>query len=173
MTTTERAMEQTMRTNDHPRAATALRIAAGLWFVWGVFHVAAGVAVVAFLTAEHPDGELASIPGALEVDFFGVDSTFASIPNMQQHGYNLAWIGLVVTIASIWVWRGNRLAVATSVLLGGLADLGYFVFVDLAGYADPPGPQMTWIMAAAIVFAIYAWTTTNELRDIQPPDTKP
>ena len=166
MTTTESTVDRTQAAPEHRRATMALRAAASLWFIWGVFHLAAGAAVVVFLAGEHPDGELQAIPGVLEVDFFGVDSTFASIANMQQHGYNLAWIGVVVTIASFWVWRGNRLAVATCVVLGGLADLGYFVFVDLAGYADPPGPQMTWIMAAAIILAGYAWMTTNQLQDL-------
>jgi len=40
--------------------------------------------------------------------------------------------------------------------LGGFADLGYFLFVDLAGYADPPGPQMTYICATAIALSLYA-----------------
>ncbi|MEO1279455.1 MAG: hypothetical protein AAFV77_10920, partial [Planctomycetota bacterium] len=59
--------------------------------------------------------------------------------------------GLVTTVAAPFVWRGRRAMVFTAVLVGGCADLAYFIFIDLGGFANPPGPQMTWICAAAIV----------------------
>ena len=160
--------ERTDEQNDHRAAHLGLKVASSLWFLWGVFHVAVGIAIIVFLTKEHPTGELSAIPGTLDVEFFGSDSTFASIPTMKQHGFNLAWIGVLVTISSVYVWRNNRLAVATSVVIGGLADLGYFLFVDLPGFAEPPGPQMTYIMAVAIAIAGYAYFTTNRFRDLQP-----
>ena len=109
MTTTEPTLDRSTTIRDHSRATMALRIATVLWLIWGVFHVVAGVGIVAFLYSEHPTGELEAIPGALDVEFFGLDSTFASIATMQQHGYNLAWIGVIVTIAAVGVWRANAL----------------------------------------------------------------
>lgn len=169
MATTSPIELQADTQTDHRRARGALKVASGLWFLWGVFHIAVGVAFVAFLVNEHPTGELSPVPETVEVDFFGSDSMFASIAFMKQNGFNLAWIGGLVTIASVFVWRrSSRSAVATCVVLGGLADLGYFVFVDLAGFADPPGPQMTYIMAIAIALAGYAYFTTKRFRDLQP-----
>ncbi len=117
-------------------ALIALRVAAVLWFVWGVFHLIVGIAVMQLLQSEHPEGAFSSVPAVVDVQFFGTDSTFATIASLQQHGFNLAWIGLIVTVASFFVWRSSMLAVVTSIVLGGLADLGYFLFVDLPGYAE-------------------------------------
>lgn len=142
----------------------ALRTSSVLWVIWGVFHVSAGITTILILSNQHPVGDLGSVPETVTVNFLGTDAAFAIIGSLKQHGYNLAWFGVVVTIGAIYAWRGSRLGVATAVVVGGLADLGYFLFVDLAGYAEPPGPQMTWIMAAAIALAVYAYFASNRLR---------
>ena len=42
--------------------------------------------------------------------------------------------------------------------VGGLADLGYFLFVDLGGFAMfVPGTVMTLISASAIVLSGWVW----------------
>ncbi|MGB0876055.1 MAG: hypothetical protein ACPGVY_13625 [Mycobacterium sp.] len=148
-------------------ALIALRVAAVLWFVWGVFHVIVGITVIQLLAGEHPEGALSSVPAVVDVEFFGTDSTFAIIASLQQNGFNLAWFGLIVTIASVFVWRVCKLAVVTSIVVGGLADLGYFLYVDLPGYAEPPGPQMTYIMVAAIGLSVYAYFTSDRFAIIQ------
>ncbi len=155
------------------RALIALRVAAVLWFVWGVFHLIVGIALMQLLGSEHPEGALSSIPAVVDVQFFGSDATLATIASLQQHGFNLAWFGLILTGASFYVWRGCKLAVLTSIVVGGLADLGYFLFVDLAGYAEPPGPQMTYIMVAAIGLAAFAYFTSDKFANIKIPKTQP
>lgn len=147
-------------------ALIALRVAAGLWFVWGVFHLIIGIVIIQLLVTEHPEGALSSVPAVVDVEFFGSDSTFATIASLQQNGFNLAWFGLVVTIASFFVWCASKFAVAACIVVGGLADLGYFVFVDLPGYAEPPGPQMTYIMATAIGLSVYAYFTSDKFASI-------
>lgn len=174
MTTTIEQTETTARPDRARAPLVALRAASVLWLIWGIFHIFIGIALVAFLQIEHPTGDLSPLPEVLDVEMLGSESTFASIANLKQHSFNLAWIGLVVTIAAIYVWKANRLAVATIILVGGLADLGYFIFLDLGGFAEPPGPQMTYIMATAIVLSGYAYLTTNKLADLQrhnPPKT--
>lgn len=167
-TATEHTETGTIRANEVRKPLLAVRAAAVLWFVWGVFHLFIGVALIVFLKGEHPTGELSSVPEVLGVEMLGSDSTFAPIANLKQHSYNLAWIGLLVTIASVYVWKANRLAVATIVVVGGFADLGYFIFLDLGGFAEAPGPQMTYIMATAIALAAYAYVSTNKLTDLHP-----
>ena len=43
-------------------------------------------------------------------------------------------------------------------LTGGLADLGYFLFLDLGGYVNfVPGTVMTLISASAMGLSLYAY----------------
>lgn len=137
--------------------AYLFRGSAVLWVIWGVFHLALGVALVWFIGAEHPSGQLESLPAVFDVEMAGNPSQFATIAFLKQHTYNLAWIGLVVTVGAVWVWRGDPRAVFFNAIIAGFADLGYFAFVDLAGYADPPGPQMTYICVSAIVLSLAAY----------------
>lgn len=168
MATTTEHPETTARPDGLRAPLIAIRAASVLWLVWGVFHVFIGVALIAFLQGEHPTGDLSSVPEVLDVTMLGSESTFAPIANLKQHSFNLAWIGVVVTVAAIYVWKANRLAVATIVVVGGLADLGYFIFLDLGGFAEAPGPQMTYIMATAIALSAYAYLGTNKLTDLRP-----
>ncbi|MEM7237379.1 MAG: hypothetical protein AAF501_06090, partial [Pseudomonadota bacterium] len=75
------------------------------------------------------------------------------------HGFNLAWIGLTTTICAFLVWRRNMVAIFIAGLTGGLADLGYFLFLDLGGFVHfVPGTIMTLISATAIVLSLWVWT---------------
>jgi hypothetical protein len=56
--------------------------------------------------------------------------------------------------------------VATVVVIGGFTDVGYFTFLDLTGFAEDPGPQMTYIMATAIAGDSYA--TSSRFSDLHP-----
>jgi len=133
-----------------------LRSSAVLWVVWGIFHLLLGIALVVFVGAEHPTGQLWEIPELLDITMMDNPARFAAIASLKQHAYNLAWIGAVVTVGASFVWRGNPLGIFFNALVAGFADLGYFIFFDLAGYADPPGPQMTWICIGAIVLSFAA-----------------
>lgn len=147
------------------KAATLLlRTSAALWAVWGAFHLVLGVAIVALLAQEHPNGLFEAIPGLVTFDMGGQENTFAVIASLKQHGYNLAWIGGAVTVGCVYVWKRRRAAIISCAVLGGFADLGYFVFNDLPGYAEPPGPQMTYICAAAIATSMVAYLATDRLR---------
>lgn len=146
--------------------AGILKVSCILWAIWGVFHVFIGVALVVLFTQEHPAGDFASIPTVLDSTMFGMTSPFAPIATLKQHAYNLAWIGLVVTVGSVYLWRKSVTALFVCALAGGLADLGYFVFIDLGGYATTPGPEMTYICAAAIVSSFYVYFRTDGLKNL-------
>ena len=60
----------------------------------------------------------------------------------------------------------NAIAIWLAILIGGLGDLGYFMFIDLADLAIPPGPQMTWISGLAIILSLYVYFRTNKLADL-------
>jgi hypothetical protein len=134
-----------------------LRGSAVLWAIWGIFHLFIGAYLLWVLHAEHPVGQLAEIPAVLDFGFMGTPARFATVASLKQHSFNLAWIGVAVTVGSVFVWRRNPLGIFFNAILGGCADLGYFLFVDLSGYADPPGPQMTYICATAIALSLYGF----------------
>ncbi len=139
------------------RTALLLRTSAVLWWIWGLFHLFIGVALLVFLRGEHPVGQLAVIPGLLDLSFMGTPLRFAPVATLEQYSANLAWIGAVVTVGGVYVWRGSKNAIFFCALIAGLSDLAYFMFIDLAGYADPPGPQMTYICATAIALSLFAY----------------
>ena len=143
--------------------STLLKVSAILWIIWGVFHLLIGVVFILILQSGHPSGPFESIPALLDITMFGNDSPFPPLASLKQHAFNLAWIGAVVTVASFYVWKKHTIAIFTCILLGGLADLGYFVFVDLPGYASSPGPEMTYIMATAIVLALFVYFRSDKL----------
>lgn len=151
-----------MLSMDDKRSVLLLRSSAVLWTIWGVFHLFIGIYLLLVLRGEHPVGQLADIPTVLDFSFMGTPARFVVVPSLEQHMYNLAWLGAAVTIGSVYVWRRNRHAIFFNAILGGSADLGYFLFVDLPGYADPPGPQMTYICAAAIVLSFYVYFSRDK-----------
>ena len=77
---------------------------------------------------------------------------------INQHGWNLAWFGVVTIVGGLFVWRGNTPAIFVTALVGGLADIGYFIFLDLGGYVNfVPGTIMTFVSSFAIIFSFVAY----------------
>ena len=60
--------------------------------------------------------------------------------------------GRAVGITAAWV----------AALTGGMADIGYFVFMDLGGYVNfMPGGLMTYVSASAILLSGWVWFQTR------------
>ena len=79
---------------------------------------------------------------------------------LNQHAWNLLWFGIVTLVGAMLVWRGSMTAIWVTALVGGLADVGYFLFVDLAGFANfLPGTLMTLVSGAAIIASGYVFMT--------------
>lgn len=76
---------------------------------------------------------------------------------LWQHAWNLAWAGLVTLIGAVFIWRQSVIAIFVTAMIGGLFDTGYFLAIDLPGLAAFPGPQMTYICAAAIILSFAAY----------------
>ena len=132
-----------------------LRTAAVLWLVWGLVHVVAGIMTLAGETVAKVQGIADGVdPVTLAVAY--PDAVGAIL---NQHGFNLLWFGIVATVGAWFIWRRNGTAVFATAVVGGLADIGYFVFVDLGGYNNfVPGTVMTIVSASAIVLSVYAWS---------------
>lgn len=143
-----------------------LRISSILWIIWGVFHVFVGVFLLYLLMNNQTAEALNGIAGKVSIESLQMEYPYAVVASLKQHAFNLGWFGVVAFIAGIYVWKKNALAIWLAALVGGLGDLGYFLFIDLADLAIPPGPQMTWISGLAILLSVYVYFKTNKLADL-------
>lgn len=141
-----------------------LKIAAVLWFVWGAVHIFAGIMTDNFILSGDIAGAVSGIADAIDPETLQANYPDAAGAIIGQHGFNLLWIGLTTLICSFFVWKGNTNAIFLAAITGGLADLGYFLFMDLGGYSKfMPGTVMTLISAAAIILSFY-WYFQNQKR---------
>ena len=134
------------------------KVAAILWIIWGLVHILAGVMTIKGILAGDITSSVSGIADAVDPSKLQMDYPEASGAIIGQHGFNLFWIGIVTFISAFYVWKGNRNAVFLAALTGGLADLGYFLFMDLGGFVNfVPGTVMTIVSASAIILSFYAY----------------
>ncbi len=141
---------------EHPRATLLLRISSALWVIWGLVHMGAGALTMSRGTTEAVQGIADDVePTSLEMAY--PDAVGAVI---NQHGFNLFWIGIVTLVCAGLIWRRSVAAVFLAALVGGLADIGYFLFLDLGGFVKfMPGTLMTIFSATAINTSFIAYFT--------------
>ena len=136
----------------------ALRVTAILWLLWGLVHVLAGVMVL----INDATGGLRAVadavdPAALLADYHGAVEGV-----LNQHGWNLGWFGVATIIGAAMIWRQNRTAIWVTGMVGGLADVGYLLFLDFPGYVNfVPGTVMTFISGAAVLLCFWVWWSTR------------
>ncbi len=133
---------------------TLLRVAALLWVVWGIVHLAAGIGVMSSDTTTAVE----LIADGTDPALLAVDYPDAAGAIINQHGWNLAWGGLVTVIGAWFILRRSPVAIFVTAMVGGLLDVGYLLFIDLGGYNNfVPGTIMTFVSAAAIVISFLAY----------------
>lgn len=143
--------------------ANLLRTSSVLWVIWGLVHFLAGVLTITQATPQAVMG-IADAVNPVALDIIYPEAAGALI---NQHGFNLLWIGLVTTVGGILIWKQSRNAVLVTALIGGLTDLGYFIFMDLGGYVNfAPGTVMSIISLSAIVISFIAIFKNNEERKV-------
>lgn len=136
----------------------ALRIAAALWLIWGLVHLGAGILSLTGSTQEL----VQNIADAASAETLEIDYPDAVGAILDQHAWNLAWFGGVALIGAVFIWRQNRTAIWVTAMVGGLADLGYLLFLDLGGYVNfVPGTVMTIFSATAILLSGWVWLATR------------
>lgn len=143
----------------------ALKVSAVLWVIWGLVHCLAGIIV---LSADAAGGVSAIADAVAPADLAGpYHAAVGGIFN--QHGWNLLWFGLATLIGAGLIWRGNMTAIWVTAMVGGMADLGYLLFVDLPGYVHfLPGTLMTLVSGSAIALSLWVWLP---LRKAPPAST--
>lgn len=133
-----------------------LKISAILWIIWGLVHVLAGVMTMKGILTNDIASSVAGIADAIDPSTLQMDYPKAAGAIIGQHGFNLFWIGLVTLISAFFIWKGNKNAIFLAAIVGGLADLGYFLFMDLGGYVNfMPGTVMTIVSSLAIITSFY------------------
>ena len=132
-----------------------LKIIAVLWVIWGLVHAFAGIMII---SSDTPDA-VAAVADAVDPVLLVGPYHEAAGALINQHGFNLLWIGLVTMISAFFIWRGVAVAVFIAGLTGGLADVGYFIFLDIGGHVHFfPGTVMTLVSASAIILSLVVWT---------------
>ncbi len=135
-----------------------LQITAVLWVIWGAVHLFAGLMVLFSDTS----GGFQAIADAIEPETLAHDYAPAVGGILNQHGWNLGWFGVATIIGGIFVWRENITAIWVTGMVGGLADLGYLLYVDFPGYVHFfPGTVMTFISGGAIILSFYVWLSVR------------
>ncbi len=134
--------------------ATLLKIAAALWVAWGLVHALAGLLTI----IGDPAAGFQAIADAADPAALALDYPDAVGAVLNQHGWNLLWGGVVTIIGAVFIWRQNMTSVWVTAMVGGLLDVGYFLFLDLGGYVRfAPGTVMTLVSATAIVLSGWVW----------------
>ncbi|WP_421853162.1 hypothetical protein [Oricola sp.] len=136
----------------------ALKVAAVLWVIWGLVHTLAGGIVL----ASDASGGFQAIADAIDPAALGFDYHAAVGGILNQHGWNLGWFGIATVIGAVFIWRQNMTAIWITGMIGGLADLGYLLFVDIPGYVNFfPGTVMTLVSGSAIALSFWVWLSNR------------
>lgn len=132
----------------------ALKASAILWVIWGLVHLLGGVITISVDTSAGFQGIAAAVdPSELEANYHPAVGAI-----LNQHGWNLLWAGAVVAVGAIFIWRLSVTAIWVTAMVGGLFDIGYFVFVDFGGFGTFfPGSSMTYVCATAIMLSLWVW----------------
>ena len=132
----------------------ALKVAAVLWLVWGLVHLLAGILVL----ANDASGGFQAILDAVDPDALEAEYHVGVGGFLNQHGWNLGWFGIATIVGSALIWRQNITAIWVTGMVGGLADVGYLLFVDLPGYVNFfPGTTMTVVSGLAVALSFWVW----------------
>ena len=141
---------------------TFFKVAAILWIIWGLVHILAGGITDYKILSGDTSSAISGIADKVDPASVVRDYPPAAGAIIGQHGFNLLWIGFVTLISAFYIWKGNKNAIFLAAICGGLADLGYFLFLDLGGFVNfMPGTVMTIFSSAAIILSFVAHFKTR------------
>lgn len=131
-----------------------LKLAAVLWVIWGLVHMFAGVMTI----SQDAAGAVAGIADAVAPGLIAGEFHPAVGAVLNQHGYNLLWIGAFTAVGGVLIWRHSITAIFMTAIVGWVTDVGYFVFMDLGGFVRFfPGTVMTIVSSAAVIISLWAY----------------
>lgn len=140
------------------KTASLFKVSAILWIIWGLVHIMAGALTINGHLSGNITASISGIADSIETSEITMDYPEAVSAIIAQHGFNLLWIGMVTFICGVFIWKRNTKAIFLAAIVGGLADLGYFLFLDLGGFVKfMPGTLMTIISALAAGLSFYSY----------------
>jgi hypothetical protein len=143
-----------------------LKTSAILWFIWGIVHILAGVLTMNFVLSGDIATSISGIADAVDPNTLQMDYPKAAGAVIGNHGFNLFWVGITTFISAFFIWNGNKNAIFLAAIVGGLADLAYFLFMDLGGFVNfVPGTVMTLVSSGAIILSFTAYFKIKKLHD--------
>ena len=149
-----------MKNTTNTTNSSLFKISSVLWGIWGMVHIGVGI----FILLSDATSSLQGMADAVDPKSLMMNYPDALGAILKQHGFNLLWIGLVTFISAFWIWKGNKNAIFLAAICGGLADLGYFIFMDLGGYVHfIIGGLMTYVSGAAIILSFYAYYKSRKI----------
>ncbi|WP_377512621.1 hypothetical protein [Octadecabacter sp. R77987] len=102
-------------------------------------------------------GAVAGIADAVDPARIGADFHPAVGAVLNQHGFNLLWIGAFTVVGSVFIWRHSVVAIFMTAIVGWVTDVGYFIFMDLGRFVHfVPGTVMTIVSSAAVLLSLWA-----------------
>lgn len=141
-----------------------LKISTVLWIIWGLVHMLAGIMTMKGVLTGDISSSITGIADAVDPTTLNMAYPKAAGAIIGQHGFNLFWIGSTTFFAAFFIWKGNKNAIFLAAITGGLADLGYFLFLDLGGYVKfIPGTIMTIVSSLAIATSFYHYFKNRRL----------
>ncbi|MBY4894502.1 hypothetical protein KUL25_17225 [Rhodobacteraceae bacterium N5(2021)] len=142
-----------------------LKISSVLWVIWGLVHMFAGMMTISQGTA----GAVAGIADAVDPSLLVGDYHAAVGAVLNQHGFNLLWIGAFTVVGGVMIWRQSIMFIFMTAIVGWVTDVGYFIFMDLGGFVNfIPGTVMTIISSAAVVLSLWAYFLGTRRNDPEP-----
>ena len=136
-----------------------LKLSSILWVIWGIVHAFAGIIVI----TSDATSAVQAIADGVDASLLTTTYPDAAGAIINQHGWNLAWFGVTTIVGAIYIWRDNKIAIFVTALIGGMADLGYFIFLDLGDYVNfVPGTIMTIFSSAAIILSVTAYFKSTQ-----------
>ncbi|MEM7472575.1 MAG: hypothetical protein AAF340_14595 [Pseudomonadota bacterium] len=136
------------------RTTLLLKISAVLWVIWGLVHMFAGIMTI----SQDAGAAVAGIADAVDPSLLAGEYHPAVGAVLNQHGFNLLWIGAFTVVGGVMIWRHSVVFIFMTAVVGWITDVGYFVFMDLGGFVHfVPGTVMTIISSAAVILSFWAY----------------
>lgn len=136
------------------RTTLLFKTSAVLWIIWGLVHMFAGIMTI----SQDAGSAVAGIADAVDPSLLAGEYHAAVGAVLNQHGFNLLWIGAFTVVGGVMIWRCSVVFIFMTALVGWITDVGYFVFMDLGGFVHfVPGTVMTIISSAAVILSFWAY----------------
>jgi len=110
----------------------AHKIGAVFYILWGLLHIAGGLAIIFQVNSAL---QIAVQATALPAGDFQHLSNAALSGILSYHGFNIVWFGIfAATVAILFNWKNRRIGYWLNLLVIGAVEIGLVFFMLVPGY---------------------------------------